>query len=184
MAFAAPLIPLIPTILGAGSAIAEGVGSIQNGYYQAAVMKNNAAIAEYNAASTSEASQREAGRSDREYAAQLGSQLAAQGASGLDILGRTQVATRNVTRRVRSEAAGDIRMQGTNEARGMMQDAANFRGQGRQAKTQGLIGGIGSFVKAGALVSDRFGGTGSLATSRTRAGRRPRSGRPQWYGGG
>lgn len=164
MAFAAPLIPLLPTILGAGSAAVAGISSLQNGNYQAAVARNNAMIAERNAASASEASQKEAARSDKEYAALLGEETAAQGASGLDLLGRTQVMTREAQARVGADQAVDIRDRGLNESRKFLQDAADFRAAGKQAKTQGIIGAVGAGLQAGQAIADHFGSTKSLVT--------------------
>lgn len=164
MAFAAPLIPLLPTIIGVGSAVATGVSSIENGNYQAAVARNNALIAERNAAAASEASQLEAARSDKEYAALSGEELATQAASGLDVLGRSQVATREAQGRVGSEQAVDIRNRGTNEARKFLQDAADYRAAGSQAKTQGILGAVGAGLQAGSIIADKFGGTKSLVT--------------------
>lgn len=182
MAFVAPLLPAIgtwlgsaggiATTLGAGASALAGVSAIQQGNYQSQVAKNNAKIAEQNAAAESEAAQREQIRSDREYAAMLGEQYAAQAGSGLDLLGRSQLATRDLTRRVRGEAGQDIRRAGTTAARGLLQDAQNFRAEGRQAKTQGLISGIGSFLEAGSTIGSDKGLQKSLASRR-----RPRTGR-------
>jgi hypothetical protein len=183
MAFAAPLIPLLPTILGVAGAGVAGINAIQQGNYQAAVLRNNAIIAEQNANAESRRSQTEQVRSDREYATMLGEQMATQAASGLDILGRSQLMTRNVTMGVGREAAGDIRSEGTAAARRLLQDSANFRAEGKAAKRQGVVSGIGSFLQAGSMVSKEMGRTSSLATSRTNAGRRPRGSKPNWYGG-
>lgn len=180
MAFVPPAVMGITTLLSAGAGILQGVSAIRQGYYQAAVAKNNAVVAERNAALESERSQREGMRSDREYAALLGEQLATQGASGFDILGRSQMATRDVTRRVRGEAATDIRAEGVGAARRLLQDAANFRAEGRSAKTQGWITGISSFMQAGSEIASSAGWTTSLASSR-RGGRRPWDNRPNWY---
>lgn len=164
MAFAAPLLPLLPTIIGASSAALSGISSLQNGNYQAAVVRNNAAIAERNAEAASEASQMEAARSDKEYAALGGEELAAQAASGLDVLGRTQVMTREAQTRVGQQQAVDIRNRGTNESRKFLQDAADYRAAGSQAKTQGIIGAIGAGLKVAGTISNQFDGSKSLVT--------------------
>jgi hypothetical protein len=164
MAFAPALIPLIPTILGVGSAAVAGVSSLEGGNYQAAVARNNALIAERDAAAASEASQKEAARSDKEYAALIGEELAAQGASGLDVLGRTQVMTREAQARTGAAQAVDIRNQGTNQSRKFLQDAADYRAAGAQARTQGIIGAVGAGLSAAGAISNGFGGTKSLVT--------------------
>lgn len=159
MGFAAPLIPLLPTLLTAGSAVLGAVSAVQSGNYQAAVLRNNARIAEENAARASEAAQREAMRSDQDYRALLGEQLAAQGASGFDILGRSQRSARQLTQRTGRRAAMDIVTEGEAAARRSLQEAANFRGEGRQARLQGYLSGASSLLQGasdvGTLVSGR-----------------------------
>lgn len=159
MAFAAPLVPLLPTLLTAGSAVVGAVTAVQNGNYQAAVARTNARIAEENAARANEAAQREAMRSDQDYRALLGEQLAAQAVSGFDILGRSQRGARQLTQRVGRRAAMDITAEGEAAARRFQQEAANFRGEGRQARLQGYLSGASSLLKGasdvGTLISGR-----------------------------
>lgn len=164
MAFAAPLIAAVPSFLGS-TAFATGLGvagaglagltAIQNGNYQAAVAKNNARIAEQNAARLSEASQVEAQRSDIDYRALLAEQMAEQGASGFDVLGRSQSSARALTRRTGRKAAKDIRDEGEAAAGRELQEGANQRAAGRQAKLQGYVSAAGSLIDAGTLISGR-----------------------------
>lgn len=168
MAFIAPIaaaaIPFLAS--GTGAAIMTGatagigaLSSIEQGNYQAAVGRNNARIAEENAARISEAAQGEAMRSDQDYRALLGEQLAAQGASGLDILGRSQRNARELTLRTGRRAAEDIHDEGRAGARRSLQEAANFRGEARQAKLQGYISAAGQLAsgasEVGSLVRGR-----------------------------
>lgn len=152
MAFLAPL----AAPLAIGAALFGGVSAFQQGQYQNQVAKNNAQIAERNAVLESEASQIEGMRSDQDYAAALGEQLAAQGASGFDILGRTQLATRARQQRTGRDAAGDIHARGTASARGLLQDAANFRSEGSAAKTQGAVSLFGSVLDAGSIATKGY----------------------------
>lgn len=163
MAFLPALAPLLPTLLTAGAAGVSAITSIQNGNYQAAVARNNARLAEENAARESEAAQREAQRSDQDYRALLGEQLAAQGASGLDILGRSQVAARTLTERTGRRAAMDITTEGEAAARRSLQESANFRAEGRQARLQGYLTGGAALLKGASDVNTLI------------RGRRPRS---------
>lgn len=167
MAFMAPL--AVPLAI-AGTAL-EGFSAFSQGQYQSAVAKNNAKIAEENAERASYAAQVEQMRSDREYAAQQGTLLATQAASGFDVLGRSQVLSRANLARVRGEQAEDIRMQGYYDVRNLQQEQANFLGEARAAKTQawmGLastafdIGGIAAkgFKKKPKTGSSLIGGTG------------------------
>lgn len=173
MAFVAPLLavagPLLASGTGVSAALTAGtaglsaLSSVQAGNYQAAVAKNNARIAAENAARTSEASQKTAMRSDQDYRAALGEQLAAQGASGFDILGRSQQAARELTGRTRRLAAMDLIDEGEATARRSLQESANFRAEGKQAKLQGYLSGAGALLKGAA-------DTGMLIS-----GRRPRA---------
>lgn len=170
MAFAAPLIPLLPTLLTAGTAVVGAVSAIQGGNYQAAVARNNARIAEENAARQSEAAQREALRSDQDYRALLGEQLAAQGASGFDILGRSQRDARQLTRRVGRRAAMDITDEGAAAARRSQQEAANFRGEGRQARLQGYLTGGARLLQGASDVHTLVSGRRPRSFERRRRG--------------
>lgn len=172
MAFIPPLAAAAGSFLTSGAGIAAmtaataGIGAasmISQGNYQAAVARNNSRIAEENAARLSEASQREAVRSDQDYRALLAEQLAAQGASGFDILGRSQRSARMLTQRTGRMAAKDIRDEGEAGSQRSLQEAANFRGEGKQARTQGYISGFGRAAQGAADV-------GTLIR-----GRRPRS---------
>ena len=173
MAFVAPLaaaaIPFLTSTTGiaaaltAGSAGIAALSAVQAGNYQAAVAKNNSRIATENAARASEAAQRESMRSDQDYRALLGEQLAAQGTSGFDILGRSQVDARMLTKRVGRRAAMDITDEGEADARRSLQEAANFRAEGKQAKLQGYFSGASSLLKGASDISTLV------------SGRRPRS---------
>lgn len=156
MAFVAPLIASIGSFAGSAagalsiaSAGVSALGAIQAGNYQAAVAKNNSEIALENAGREADAAQQRQIRSDREYAAQGGEQLALQGASGLDVLGRTQLATRRVTEQTGRAAAKDIRLEGQSTAQRFMQDSANFRAEASQAKKQAAFSAIGSVLDLG-----------------------------------
>jgi hypothetical protein len=172
MAFIAPLaaaaIPLLAsgtgsTVLTAATAGLGALSAVQQGNYQAAIGRNNARIAEENAARISEVAQREGMRSDIDYRVLLGEQLAAQGASGLDILGRSQQAARELTLRTGRIAAKDIRDEGAAGAQRGLQEAANFRGEARQAKIQGYVSAAGRLAQGASDI-------GTLVR-----GRRPRS---------
>lgn len=175
-AFAAANAGTIGTVLGVASAGVTALNAVQQGNFQAAVAKNNAIIAEQNAAASAEAAQIEQARSDREYAGLLGEQLAVAGASGLDSGSSSFRRGRMLTRRVRGEAARDIRAQGRQQVMGFQQDAANFRAQGTAAKRQGVVTAIGAGLGAAGDIMHQ----GSLL--RRSGGRRPWDHRPDWYG--
>lgn len=182
MAFMAPIAAwaaanagTISTALSAASATVSGVSAIQQGNYRAAVAKNNALIAEQNAVRASTAAQLEQGRSDREYAAALASQVAQAGASGLDSNSASFVRGRQLTRRTGRQAAVDIFNRGTTDARNLMQEAANFRGEASAARTQGYMNAVGAGLSAGAGIMHN-----KSLLSRN-GGRKPGRARPNWW---
>jgi len=130
----------LPVALALASTAISGWSSFAQSNYQAQVAKNNAKIAEDNANRASYASQIEQMRSDREYRAEEATQLASQAASGLDVLGRSQIASRSNLARVRGEQALDIRNQGLFDVRNFQQQQANFLGEARAANTAKWMG--------------------------------------------
>lgn len=136
MAFAAPLLPFLAV---AGTAI-QGFSQFQEAQYRSAVAKQNAKIAEQNAERVNYASQIDQMRSDREYRAQEGALLASQAASGLDVLGASQLSSRTALARVRGEQAQDIRTQGYYDVRNLQQEQANYLGEARAQKTAAWMG--------------------------------------------
>ena len=179
MAFIPPLLmaagPLLASGTGAAAMTAATAGisalsAVQAGQYQAAVAKNNSRILEENAARTSEAAQRTAMRSDMDYRALLGEQLAAQGASGLDILGRSQVAARLLTGKTGRQATLDISQEGEAGARQSLQEAANARTEGRQAKLQGYLSGASSLMQGASDINSLIKGRRPRSFERRRRG--------------
>ncbi len=123
----------------AGSAV-QGLASFQQSSYQAQVAKNNAKIASQNADRASYASQIEQMRNDRESASQGAAVLASQAASGLDVLGASQLASRTNVARVRAEGDIDIRQKGLFEVRNFQQQQANYLGAARADSTAAWMG--------------------------------------------
>ena len=177
MAFATPL------LLVAGSAF-QAFSGYQQAQYQSQVAKNNRQIAELNAARASEAAQREQMRSDQEYAGMLGEQEAIQSASGLDVLGRSQLAVRNQTRKARGLAAQDIRRQGDQQVAGYFQEAANFAAEASAAKAQGVASLVkGALDIGGAAAGGKLKGFSSLLSKKKKTPWASGGSAP-WYGNG
>lgn len=177
MAFAAP-------VLMAATVLFDTVSKYQMADYRAQVAKNNQQLAMRNAGLASEASQREQMESDQEYAGMLGEQEAIQGASGLDVLGRSQVAVRNQTRRVRMGAAQDIRRKGDQQVQGFFQEAANFAAEASAAKMEKIGAVVGGALKLGGMaVGGKFKGASSMLNRKKKM---PWSngGNASWYGNG
>jgi hypothetical protein len=91
-------------------------------------------------------------RSDREYRAEEGALLASQAASGLDVLGRSQVMSRTNLGRVRAEQAEDIRHQGEFEVRNSIQERANFLGEARAQRTSAWMGAAATAFDIGGTI--------------------------------
>jgi hypothetical protein len=121
-------------IIAAVGTVYSGITEFQSARYRAAVAKNNAQLARQQAQRESDAAQESQRRSDVEYAATIGSIEAAQSASGLDTLGRSQLAVRDRTRRAGRLAAQDIRRQGEEAVRGLHQQEQSFRSEAMMAK--------------------------------------------------
>lgn len=180
-AFLAANAGTISTVLTVSSAAVEGINSIQQGNYQAAVAKNNAVIAEQNAAAEALAAQREQLRSDKDYAARYAEQVAMAGASGLDLNSSSFVRGRMLTRRTGRQASRDINDAGRVRAQGFQQETANFRAEGSAAKRQGIFGAVGAGLGAASSIM----GSSLIGPRRDNrnGGRRPTQ-RPSWYGNG
>ena len=116
--------------------------------------ENNAAIAEQNAIKASEAAQLEQQRSDFAYGDLMSQQLSAQSASGLDAFSSSQLKVRDLSRRVRGQAATDIRRQGEANTANLFQDAANFKGEANAARAQGNLALLEGALKIGGAVAE------------------------------
>lgn len=155
------------------AAVAQTLGDLRSDIYQAKVLANNAKIAGRNAGLASDAAQIEQQRSDNEYAELQGRQLAQQGASGLDIFGRTQNLTREASSRVGREQAMDIREEGTQESRRFLQEKANFKGAAREQYIKAGINFIGNAAAtAGAAGAGGGGPESTSLVSKSRPSRR------------
>src|SRR3972149_1957061 len=150
-----------PALFAAASTIIPAVGAFSEGQYQAAVARNNATIAEQNAARASERMQLEQMRSDKESAAEVATAEALQSARGISPLSRSALGTRKRIYQTGREQAGDIISAGTQESRNFLQDAANFRGEAQQANKKGWFAAAEGAVKLG---SQATGGNSSLTS--------------------
>src|SRR5689334_17891252 len=114
-------LPALALPLLAASTAIGAAGSFASAQYQSQVAKNNAKIAQQNAEATFAAAQQEQIRSDREYAQQEGELVAEQAASGLNLMGRSSLATRAGLHSVGREQATDIYTQGSIDSRKYLQ---------------------------------------------------------------
>jgi cell division protein FtsB len=159
----------LPMALQIGGAIFSGVSAMGQANYKAKVAERNAQIAERNAHLAAQQAQVDSLRQDREMASLEGSQLATQGASGLDVLGASQLATRATTRRARNEGALDIRRQGEAQSATAFNQQAGYLGDAGAARSAGKSAMIGSiFEAAGAAVDGGMFGDSLIGKAKSR----------------
>jgi len=156
MAFAPLLLPALGTFFGSAGGIAAaataGLGavtSITQGNYQAAVARNNEAIAKANADRESMAGQTQALRLSQENAGRVGELTTSQAASGLSIGSRSAVGARALETRIGRMEVQDTARAGAEQAQASLQQAANFRGEARAARRNGMLGAVGSALSLG-----------------------------------
>lgn len=143
----------LPAAIAVAGTLFSGAAAMGQANYKAKVAERNAQIARQNAVVTTQQAQVDQMRQDREMAALEGSQLAQQSASGLDVLGHSQLLTRATTRRTRNEGAVDIRRQGEAQTASYYNQAAGFEGQASSAKSAGISSMIGSVFDATSIAA-------------------------------
>lgn len=162
----------VAAIIAAAGTVYSGVSEYQSARYRAAVANNNAQLARQQAQRESDAAQEAQRRSDIEYAATLGQVEAAQSASGLDVLGRSQLAVRERTRRAGRLAAEDIRRQGEEAVRGLHQQEQSFRSEAMMAKRDAGLALVNTGFKLAGQAASYFGeSSGGSLVGRSRSTR-------------
>jgi len=156
MAFVAPLLPVLGSFFGSAAGIAAtgtaalgAVTALSEGAYQAGVARNNARIAEMNAQRESMAGQTEAMRLSQENAGRLADLTASQSASGLSIGSGSFASARALETRIGAMEVRDTARAGAERSQASMQQAANFRGEARAARRNGILGAAGSLMSLG-----------------------------------
>ena len=172
------MIQLAPAVLGAAGSIYGGMSAMSQANYQAEVAKNNAKIAELNAARASVRGGIEAQLKDAEFAQLIGEQTSQQAASGVAVSGRSALRARNASRLM---AAGDrqtimenSRLENYNyrvDATNLRAEAKNLKASGRSAMIGGVLGAAGSL--AGGYASWKNANPKSLVGSATSTAKVP-----------
>lgn len=145
---------VVGTVASAGGALVTGMAASNAAKYQNQVAQMNAQIAKDNAARALERSQIEQQDQDMLTRAQLATQEALQGASGLSIEGGSQMLTRKSAAMLGRRDALNIRQAGELEAYGYKTQAVNMEAEGRLAKAKGQSALMGSYLNAfGSLAS-------------------------------
>ena len=127
----------LPAIITAGSALAGGAFAMSQANYQAQVAKNNAAVADYNAARAGVVGGIEAQMKDMEYAQLIGEQTARQAASGVSVSGISQIRSRAAARMYAAADRNTIMENAQMENHNYKVEATNFRADAKAAKASG-----------------------------------------------
>lgn len=162
------LLGTLGTALGIGGTLFSGYTAMQQANYNAKLAEQQAMISDQNAALELEnagravsSAQVEQLESDNEAAAIIGAQLAAQGASGLSLGGRSQLLTRKAQMELNRKDALNIRQAGDLERYNYKIGALNYtregqmyRSQAAETKRQGKVAMVSSlFDSASSLIS-------------------------------
>lgn len=161
----------ISAIVGAVGSIMSAVAQAQAAEYQAKIADMNAQISRDNATRAIQASQIDQQEQDSQAKALIGEQLASQSASGLELGGKTQVATRNSAKILSRKDALAVRYGGEMDKYNYLVEEANqtasgqlYRMQASSSMLAGFLGATQSLLGAASSIStntaNRITGTG------------------------
>ena len=139
----------ISTILTALGSVVSGVSALAAGAAQANMAKFNAQVAEDNAVRAQDRAQIEAQQQDDLTRGMIGSQEAAQSASGLSLSSKSSVLTRKSALKLGRLDTLNVRQAGDIEAYNYKVDAAGQRMSASAAMASGVGNALGSFLGAG-----------------------------------
>lgn len=164
MAAIAPVLQAVGAVVGAVGAIQAGNAAAAEANYRAQIADMNKRIAEDNARRTIERSQVEEVDQDMEARAFLGTQEAAQAASGLSLGGRSAILARKTAREIARRDTLNLRRAAELEAYSFKTDAANFgananlaRMEARNLRSAGRLNAFSSLISGAARVAGSFG---------------------------
>lgn len=144
---------LAATVIGGG---VQAYSSAQQGKYQSQVAKNNALIAERNAAKEIERGNYMAEQQGRRTAALISSQRAAGASSGIDINSGSSLDIQNDAYRLGREDALSIRSNAQDAAYNNIVQASNFRSSGDAAGAAGNLGIFTSLLGTASTVGSQW----------------------------
>jgi hypothetical protein len=136
----------IAPVLGAVSSIFSGIMGFASANYQASVAEMNAEVAQQNANRAIERSQVEQQEQDAAAMAMLGSQEAAQGASGLTLTGGSAQRTRRTARILARKDSLNIRQAGEIDKYNYLVQKENFKSEASAAGLTGMGSLLGGFL--------------------------------------
>lgn len=157
------LLGTLGTALAVGGSLYSGYSAMQQGNFEAKLANYNAGIFEDNARRAIQRSQVEQQDLDNESAAMMGEAIAAQGASGLSLGGRSAILTRKAMAELNRKDALNIRQAAELERENYQRQAAGQRLEGQMAKRAGKAKMIASLFEAGTSL---IGGANPTAKSK------------------
>lgn len=173
MAFASA----ISAVVGALGSILSAVASAQAAQYQAKIADMNAEVSRENAARAIAASQVDQQEQDAQARALVGEQLATQGASGLELSGKSQVLTRKSAATLARKDALMVRYGGEMDKFNYLVEASNQTASGQLYKMQAQSSLLSGFLGATQSLLGAAGSVSSFTKSKITRGVNP-YGRP------
>ncbi len=174
-----PVIGLIAGLAGTAvqaiGAIGQGEAAAANANYQAQVARNNAEIARQNAVLTEQAGSARAAAQGLKAKAAIGQLVATQGANGVDVGSGSNLDVKLGAEELADLDTKTLMSNAVKQAYGERNQAVNYEAQATldtqeagQAKTAGVIGGLGSFLSGVSSVGKNWlpyqaSGTGGAA---------------------
>lgn len=138
----------LPILMAAGTAI-QGFGQMQESSYQAAVMKQNAEIADENARRSMAQAAQDAADKDMEARMEIGSVLAQASASGLNMNAGSMLLRRKDMSTFAQQDRSRIIEGGRREAENYFQQSADARGQAKALRAGKKWQFLGTVMSAG-----------------------------------
>lgn len=163
LAFLGTATSLLGAGVGAYGAIKQGEAQQQAAGYQAAVDKNNATIAGWNADIAEQSQVAKTQAIERQGSLRAGAQRAALSAGGVDAASGSSLDLLDATAQDTARAASASQYQGDLTGYGYRTQQQNFLGQaevatagGNNAATAGAIGGFSTLLGGAGQVADRW----------------------------
>lgn len=138
-------------------ALISAAAPVVAGYYQAAVAKNNAQIADYNVKDTKAAGAAAVDQSQTRTAQTIGGERAGFSASGIDPNFGTAVDVQSDTAKLGALDALTIRQNYLKQAYGYQVQAISDRAEGKSDIAQGYFGGFSSLMSSASQAASKWG---------------------------
>jgi hypothetical protein len=159
----------VAAVAAGGSAVIGAMGAIQQGNaasaaagYNAKVAAQNAEMARRNADFAGAQGEQNVAAAGMESKARLAAIEAEQGASGVDVGGKSFSQVRQSSSKLGMLNALNIRSEAARKAYGFQTDAVNYEAQGKLSKMQGKAAKTAGYINAASTI---LGGVSSAASS-------------------